>query len=237
MERKFGKAYFERARVGLFSHYTYATYAENKGTNWGGTWYSGKDPRPAASPEEAAAMFDGESFARTAHGMGAEYVVFTLAHAGFNLLFPSETMKAAGCPQKCTERSDAVAKLLKGLDRYGIPLVLYLPPNDSHDISDGDLLRMGWVSDEARMEFLKKLIREIYGRYGNGISGFWFDQGGPSRDVCDTVRACNPDAVIFVNTGVTANTVKHPLSDFIIKQRGFPSLCREREESLLYFYI
>ena len=115
MENKYGKAYFENARVGLFTHYTYATYAEDKGTNWGGTWYAADDPRPAASPEEAAAMFDGEKFAQTARDMGAEYVVFTLAHAGFNLLFPSETMRATGCTHKCTESADVVAKLIAGL--------------------------------------------------------------------------------------------------------------------------
>ena len=68
------------------------------------------------------------------------------------------------------------------------------------------------------MEFLKKLVREIYGKYGRKIRGFWFDQGGPSADVCDTVRECDPDAVIFVNTGVTANTNRHPLSDFLVSE-------------------
>ena len=89
MEKRFGKEYFARARVGLFSHYTYPTYAEGKGTNWGGTHYSQNDPRTASSAEEAAALFDGEKFASAAHDLGAEYVVFTAAHAGFNLLFPS----------------------------------------------------------------------------------------------------------------------------------------------------
>lgn len=218
MEKKFDKAYFANARVGLFTHYTYATYAEDKGTNWGGTWYSQKDSRPASSPEEAAAMFDGEAYAKTAHDMGAEYVVFTLAHAGFNLLFPSETMKATGCDHKCTESSDVIAKLLAGLKKYDIPLVLYLPPNDAHDISDADLQKMGWTDDGARMDFLKRLIRELYDRYGTGISGFWFDQGGPTKDVCRVVRECDPDAVIFINTGVTANTEKHKLSDFIVSE-------------------
>ena len=162
-------------------------------------------------------MFDGKAYARTAHDLGAEYVVFTLAHAGFNLLFPSETMKAV-CPHKCAEKADIVEKLLAGLEPCHIPLVFYLPPNDSHDIGDEDLKRLGWVSDGARMEFLKKLIREIYGKYGRKIRGFWFDQGGPSADVCDTVRECDPDAVIFVNTGVTANTNKHPLSDFLVSE-------------------
>ncbi|MBO6053214.1 MAG: alpha-L-fucosidase, partial [Clostridia bacterium] len=218
MENRIGRAYFERARVGLFTHYTCATYADGKSTNWGGTWLSRSDRRGASSPEEAAAAFDGERYARTAHDLGAEYVVFTLAHAGFNLLFPSDTMKAAGCPHKCTEKADIIEKLLAGLGRYGIPLVFYLPPNDAHDIGDEELKRMGWVSDRARMEFLKKLIGEIYEKYGSGIRGFWFDQGGPAPDVCDFVRACDPDAVIFVNTGVTANTVKHPLSDFIVSE-------------------
>lgn len=218
MEKHVGKAYFARARVGLFSHYTYPTYAEGKGQNWGGTHYSAADPRTARSAEEAAALFDGEKFASAAHDLGAEYVVFTAAHAGFNLLFPSETMKATGCLHKCAERSDAVGKLLRGLEPFGIPLVLYLPPNDDHDIPDGDLCRMGWTSREARMDFLKRLIREIYDRYGDRIAGFWFDQGGPTADVCDFVRACRPDAVVFINTGVTANTVRHPLSDFIVSE-------------------
>ena len=218
MENKYGKDYFANARVGLFTHYTYATYAEDKGTDWGGTWYSRDDSRGASSAEEAAALFDGEAYAETARDLGAEYVVFTLAHAGFNLLFPSETMKATGCTHKCAESSDAIAKLIAGLQRYDIPLVLYLPPNDSHDIPDGDLKTMGWRSDKARMTFLKRLIRELYERYGYGISGFWFDQGGPTEDVCEFVRFCDPDAVIFINTGVTANTEKHPQSDFIVSE-------------------
>ena len=138
------KSYFAHARVGLFTHYTYPTYSEDKGTNYGGTSFSQTDSRTAASAEEAAFLFDGEKFASAAHDLGAEYVVFTVAHAGFNLLFPSETMKAAGCTHKCAETSDAIRKLLDGLNRYNIPLVLYMPPNDDHDIPDDDLRRLGW---------------------------------------------------------------------------------------------
>jgi hypothetical protein len=222
--KKIDKNYFARVRVGLFTHYTYPTYAEGKGTNWGGTVFSGTDMSTASSAEEAAALFDGEAFADTANALGAEYVVFTVCHAGFNLLFPSRTMAETGCTWKCTEQSDVVAKLLTGLGRYGIPLVLYMPPNDDHDICDDDLELLGWMRDgredrEARMEFHKRLIREIYERYGSkSIAGFWFDQGGPDASVCYTVRECNPDAVVFVNTGVTANTVKHPNSDFIVSE-------------------
>jgi len=218
METRVGKAYFAHARVGLFSTYTYPTYAEGKGQNWGGTHYSADDPRMARSAEEAAALFDGEKFASVAHDLGAEYVVFTVAHAGFNLLFPSETMKATGCVHKCSERSDVICKLILGLEPFDIPLVLYLPPNDDHDIPNDDLERMGWFDQESRMAFLKRLIGEIFDRYGNKIAGFWFDQGGPTADVCDFIRSYNPDAVVFINTGVTANTIRHPLSDFIVSE-------------------
>ena len=57
MSISYGKAYFEHARVGLFTHYTYATYAEDKGTNWGGTRYSADDLRQAVSAEEAAVEY------------------------------------------------------------------------------------------------------------------------------------------------------------------------------------
>ena len=104
MDRIINKDYFARARVGLFTHYTYATYNTATGTDWGGTHYSAADPRGACSAEEAAALFDGAAYAKTAFDLGAEYVVFTLAHAGFNLLFPSEIPLKTPCsatPREC----------------------------------------------------------------------------------------------------------------------------------------
>ena len=211
--------YFSKARVGLFTHYTYVTYPKNKGKNWGGTHFSQSDPRTARSAEEAAFLFDGEKFAQIAHRLGAQYVVFTAAHAGFNLLFPSQTMMSVGCSHKCTEGSDLIQKLIDGLKQYKIPLVLYLPPNDDHDIEDDDLIKMGWYQNsDGRCEFLIRLINEIYDRYGNEIAGFWFDQHGPDIRVCDAVKAYSPNGVIFVNTGVTANEVKHPYSDFLVSE-------------------
>ena len=216
MANNINKTYFANARVGLFTHYTYATYTTEK--NWGGTAYSQNDKRRASSAEEAAALFDGEKFAAAAHDLGAQYVVFTVCHAGFNLLYPSEVMREV-CPHKTTEGSDVVQKLICGLSKYDIPLVLYMPPNDQMDITEEDMKALGWFeNDKARMEFIKRIIGEIYSRYGNNIAGFWFDQGGPTRDVCDYVRACNPDAVVFVNTGKTANEIQHPNSDFIVSE-------------------
>ena len=219
MNRIINKDYFARARVGLFTHYTYATYNTLTGTDWGGTHYAADNPRGAVSAEEAAACFDGAAYAKTAYDLGAEYVVFTLAHAGFNLLFPSETMKATGCTHKCTDTADLPQKLIDGLAPYDIPFLFYLPPNDDHDIMEEDLKKMGWFgSAENRTQFLIRLVNELYDRYGTRFAGFWFDQGGPDGRVKEAILARDPNAVVFVNTGVTANEVLHPLSDFIVSE-------------------
>ena len=219
MNRKINKDYFAKARVGLFTHYTYATYNTATGTDWGGTHYSADNPRGAHSAEEAAALFDGEAYAKTAFDLGAEYVVFTLAHAGFNLLFPSETMKATGCTHKCTDTADLPRKLIEGLTPYGIPFLFYLPPNDDHDIDVCDLEKMGWYQDpEGRTQFIIRLVNELYDRYGKAFAGCWFDQGGPDGRVKEAILRRDPDAVVLVNTGVTANEQRHPLSDFIVSE-------------------
>ena len=93
------REWFACARVGLFTHYTYPTYKNPAKAARGGTVYSQTDMRTACSAEEAAALFDGERFAEIACAMGAQYVVFTVAHAGFNLLYPSELMRSVGCAQ------------------------------------------------------------------------------------------------------------------------------------------
>lgn len=216
MGRHTDRDYFAHARVGLFTHYTYPTYS-GKGKDWGGTWHSQTDSSHGRDAEEVAALFDGEAYAAAAADLGAQYVTFTVCHAGFNLLFPSQTMLGTGCDHKCS-RTDLVAKLLAGLEKYDIPLVLYMPPNDNHDIPDADLAKMGWSDDDGREKFLIRLIREIYSRYGSRIAGFWFDQGGPRQGVCDAVRQCDPDAVIYINDGVTANEKRHVNSDFIVSE-------------------
>ena len=76
----------------------------------------------------------------------------------------------------------------------------------------------GYQDHKAMTAFLKRLIREIFDRYGDKICGFWFDQCGPDREVCDFVRECNPNAVVFINTGVTANETQHENSDFLVSE-------------------
>lgn len=210
-----------RARIGLFTHYTYATYRTEN--NYGGTWRSPSDKRGGESAEMLAAALDAEAYAAAVADMGAEYVVFTVCHAGFNLLFPSEIMRKAGVRHK-TSDTDAIFALLEALDAYHIPLVLYMPPNDNHDIADGDLKKMGWMKDDGtqdddgREHFINELLREINKRYHNRIAGIWFDQGGPRVSAVQALREGNPDALIFVNRGITGDNEKCELSDFYVSE-------------------
>lgn len=215
------KSRFARMRVGLFTHYTYATYRTEN--NYGGTWRSPFDSTGAVSAEEAASALDAGAYASAALDMGAEYVVFTVCHAGFNLLFPSETMRKTGCAHKTSE-TDAIAKLLCALEAHGIPLVLYMPPNDNHDIGDADLVRMRWMREDGTQDdggreiFINALLREINARYAGRISGIWFDQCGPRNSAAASLREGNPEAVIFVNRGITGDGGRHEISDFYVSE-------------------
>jgi hypothetical protein len=211
-----GREWFARARIGLFTHYTYATY--RTADNFGGTWRSSTDRSGGASVDEVAAAFDADSFAEAAVDMAAQYVVFTACHAGFNLLFPSATMARTGATHK-TAKTDAVGRLLEALGAKGVPLVLYMPPNDNHDIGDEDLARMGWLNDdEGRERFVNALLREINARYAGRIAGIWFDQGGPRASAKAAFLEGNPDGVLFVNRGITGDNEKSAISDFLVSE-------------------
>lgn len=210
------------AKIGLFTHYFHGTYSE-RSQDSGGTWRSPGEPRGGSNAEELAAALNAQQFAEAAADMGAEYVVFTVCHAGFNLLFPSETMRLTGVRHK-TSDTDAVQKLLDALEPRGIPLVLYMPPNDNHDILLEDLIRMGWAdesgtnNDDGREAFINRLLEEIGQRYGGRIAGIWFDQFGPRDSAREAILAHNPDAAIFVNRGITGDDSKAAISDYLVSE-------------------
>lgn len=219
MTQKIDREWFGRARLGLFTHYTYATYPT--ADNYGGTKRAAGDMSEGKSVEEVASLFDAEKFAQAAADMGAQYVVFTVCHAGFNLLFPSETMLERGMTEKCS-KTDVVEKLLGALGKYGIPLVLYMPPNDDHDLKPFEREKMGWSTEDGRESFINKLLREIGRRYNGRIAGIWFDQCGPRPSAREAAREYNPDAALFVNIGRPDNDEKTSITDFLVSEFGGP---------------
>jgi len=197
------KEWFSLAKIGLFTHYTYGTYPPEI-TNYGSTCKSARNLTIADNLDQLAEAFDAKKYARVADSMCTQYVTFTVAHAGNNFLFPSKTMIDAGLPQKASRR-DLIRDLLEALAPYGIKLVLYYPPNDTHSLTKEEKQILGWENIDILTDFNCRLVREICERYDNKIDGFWFDQSGPEQIVCDTIRQINKDAVIFCNYGITAN--------------------------------
>ena len=218
------KEILSRAKVGLFTHYTWGTYPGKDGgweTRTGGsTARSVSDPRPAASVEELAAALDAENYADAAEEMAAEYVIFTISHAGMNLLYPSDFMRTHGLGYKCAA-TDAAGKLADALKERGIPLLFYIALSDTHDLSENELRAMGYDLDryqETRDRIAAEIVAEICRRYEGRFAGFWFDQCGCGQPAVDTVHELLPGGAVFINTGIVANENKPEAADFLVSE-------------------
>ncbi len=210
--------FFSNAKMGLFVHYTYSY----PGYEYGHT-YDSPGGNPVADVNALADGFDEERFADVAQSMGAEYVTFTVFHAGMSALYPSETMNAI-MPGKASNR-DVIGDLLAALTARNIKLVLYFHPVDGHDLTTEQQALTGWGNYELWNKFINDLIVEIGERYDGQIAGFWFD-GAPGSDRIDgarlkaSVRQYNPEAAVWVNYGIRYNDslVFPHLSDFVASE-------------------
>lgn len=206
--------FFSKAKMGLFVHYTYSY----PGYEYGHT-YDSPGGNPVTDVDALADAFDEERFADVAQSMGAQYVTFTVFHAGMSALYPSEVMNAI-MPGKASRR-DVIGDLLTALTARNIKLVLYFHPVDGHDLNAEQQQLTGWGNYEAWNTFINDLIVEIGERYEGKIAGFWFD-GAPGTDRIDgprlkaSVRLHNPEAAVWVNYGIRYNDAQvfPGLSDF-----------------------
>lgn len=206
------RAYFANAKMGLFVHYTLGTYHDG---HYGGTW-TGPNGKPATDINAVADALDVNALASVAKGMGAEYVIFTAYHAGMNLLFPCSIWGKV-FPNKVSKR-DLIGDLADSLRANGIPLILYVHPDDRHDLTlmEQEKLRENGYSAQGNVSkqivrgpidpvwqaTYVRLIDEIGLRYGGRIDGYWEDGGlcdGPK--VKATMLRHTPDAAIWKNGG------------------------------------
>jgi len=209
------RAYCMNAKMGLFVHYTLGTYHDG---HYGGTWTS-PSGKPATDLNAVADALDVRALASVAEAMGAQYVIFTAYHAGMNLLYPSPIWGRV-FPNKVARR-DLVGDLADALKAKGIPLILYVHPDDRHDLTAAEqkkLMESGYSSSQVNITegsdrrppdplweaSYVQLIDEIGSRYGGRIIGYWEDGG-----LCDgaKVKAAmlehTPDAAIWKNGGWT----------------------------------
>jgi len=188
--------WFKAARIGAFMHFL---------------------------PGNAAAFakvndFDVERLARQLDGMGARYFVFTLGqNAGWfnapNATYDRITGYHPG--ERCAQR-DLPLDLSRALHARGIRLLLYLPcqaPNRDPRAQQAFGLPQGPKDQPLDLAFARQwaaVIQEWSVRYGDKVSGWWFDGGyqhiGFNEEIArlyaDAAKRGNPAAIVTFNPGV-----------------------------------
>ncbi|MCX7048590.1 MAG: alpha-L-fucosidase [Candidatus Sumerlaeota bacterium] len=174
-------------------------------------------------PEDAKGLglvkeFNVEALAQQLESMGAGYFVITLGqNSGYfnspNSAYDRITGYAPG--ERCSAR-DLPLDLYQALKPKGIRLMLYLPcqtPNRDVRAQKAFGLAEGPKNQPINVEFAKKwavVIQEWADRYGDKVSGWWFDGGYQgvrfneeiARIYSAAVKHGNPHAIATYNPGV-----------------------------------
>jgi len=163
-------------------------------------------------------QFDVSALATQLEAMGAKYFVITLGqNSGYfnspNAAYDKRTGYAPG--ERCSTR-DLPLELYRALQPKGIRLMLYLPcqvPNGDARAQKAYGLAQGPQDqplDLALAEKWGEVIREWSDRYGDKVSGWWFDGGYEHIHFNDAiadryataVKHGNPKAIVTFNPGV-----------------------------------
>lgn len=162
--------------------------------------------------------FNVEALAAQLKDIRARYFVFTLGqNSGWfnapNAAYDRITGYRPG--ERCASR-DLPMDLHRALQAKGIRLMLYLPcqtPNRDPRAQGAFGLAQGLRDQPIDLAFAKKwaeVIQEWSERYGDKVSGWWFDGGyariGFNEDIAriyaEAVRRGNPGAIVTFNPGV-----------------------------------
>ncbi|MEX2235716.1 MAG: hypothetical protein WD824_26395, partial [Cyclobacteriaceae bacterium] len=130
----------------------------------------------------AVNSFDVEKFAEQVHEAKAGFVLFTLGqnsghYCAPNAVFDSVVGVSPG--EYCSTR-DLPLDLIGALDKFKIPLLLYLPSNPpGNNPLVSEKFHYVYKKDSATSQFnqpiLENMIREWSLRYGDRVKGWWFD--------------------------------------------------------------
>jgi formylglycine-generating enzyme required for sulfatase activity len=166
----------------------------------------------------AVAGFDVEALAQQLEGIGARYFVLTLSQNGGWVNSPNAAYdRIAGFRpgERCSTR-DLPLDLHRALSARGIRLMLYLPcqtPNRDPRAQHGFGFPPGHVDQPIATAAARKWAEAIYewsARYGEKVSGWWFDAGYPhigfNEEIAgiyaDAVKRGNPKAIVTFNPGI-----------------------------------
>ncbi len=124
---------------------------------------------------EAVDHFSATGYVDQAAGAGAEYVIFTGAHALQMLPAPCAAIDRVA-PGRTTKR-DLIGELADACHARGLRFILYY----NHSCNNGD--DPAWehavgyhAADKSRLASnLLSILRELGSRYGSRLDGWWFD--------------------------------------------------------------
>ncbi|RJP19330.1 MAG: hypothetical protein C4527_27520 [Candidatus Omnitrophota bacterium] len=175
--------------------------------------------------------FNVETFVEQIRQTKAGYVIFTLGQNSGWYCSPNETYErfaGYGRYERCSKR-DLPMELAKALDNHGIRFMLYLPSRSPQD--DKQAMNNLYDVDQSQpapQEFTRRwseVIREWSIRYGEKVSGWWFD-GAYSRAGWDDLskpfnwntwaaacRAGNPNSLLAFNAGAEIDVAFLTLCD------------------------
>ncbi|MHB9047168.1 MAG: alpha-L-fucosidase, partial [Pirellulales bacterium] len=188
--------WFKNARYGVFMHFLPG------------------DANRLALVEE----FDVDALAGQLESMGAKYFVITLGQNSGHFIAPNaayEKVTGYAPGQRCSRR-DLPRDLAKALKPKGIRLMLYLPcqtPNRDARAQKAFGVAQGPADQPIDTAFAQRwaeVIQEWSDRYGEDVSGWWFDGGYQhvrfneqiAEIYAKAAKHGNPRAIVTFNPGV-----------------------------------
>jgi uncharacterized protein (DUF2132 family) len=140
-------------------------------------WTAQSMPRQGAPLPfaEAVEAFRLDAFLDGVVNSGADYVLFTAAHALQKLPCPNAALDAI-LPGRTATR-DLLGEIARGLDARGKPLIVYYNHSCNHgDDPEWEQASGYHAPDKGRLaDNLCAIIGELGGRYGSLVKAWWFD--------------------------------------------------------------
>ena len=172
-------------------------------------WTSQSQPRHGKQKKYADAVqdFDVHAFAQMVHETGAGYVLMTTSHAEHSFPAPIKAINSI-MTGRTTER-DLIKDLIAALGKYDIRLMLYYHIGHDHwKEQNGWWVRTGFEPENPAV-FINNwcsIMNEIGNRYGEGLAGWFYDDGcayyplNPDlRQLASAAKAGNLGRVICYN--------------------------------------
>jgi hypothetical protein len=188
---------FRQMKHGIFSHQVFGLTASLPG-------------KKITTLDEFADAFDVKTYADQMESIGVEYVYFTAWHKSMYFLGPSKALDK-WLPGHTSKR-DLLGEIADALHKKNIKLVIYAHPNDAHDFTPEEQVKVGFA-DRAKdgnrkyNDFMNEVFEEVTDRYAKkpNVLGYWWDSwwhnGGPidMPRLCKTVLTRCPGAITLSN--------------------------------------